>query len=487
MGKRVISDMERNNKTTMACHAFEAVIYIGTFIGELVAGNRSILYVLVIALLAAGPVAAEFFFWSKDHETIMIKHLVAIGFAVLYTFVLFTTTNSLMYVYVIPMVFVVSVYNDARYTLIICIGTMIESLISVFGGAATGGFGFHDMGSGLIQITVMVLVVLYSYMTARTLEANNRQKLKTVEDANVATENLLDNMEETSKAMQIGIDDINEKVDKLSAASRATKEAMENVTSGANETAEAVQRQMTQTEEIQQKAAQVGEASEAIRESMNQTLAVLENGKRDIEVLVNEVDDSVRKGADVAEKLEKLDRYIEEMNSIVELIQGITSQTSLLALNASIEAARAGEAGRGFAVVATEISGMAIQTKEATVHITELIENVSGAISGVVFVIREMIEGINGEKQSTENTAASFVQIEENTDVIRENIERLAMDVEELERANREITSSVQTISAVSEEVSAHANETLSAEEENMENLDAITEKMHELVKLTQK
>ena len=86
------------------------------------------------------------------------------------------------------------------------------------------------------------------------------------------------------------------------------------------------------------------------------------------------------------------------MNSIVELIGGITNQTSLLAWNASIEAARAGEAGRGFAVVATEISGMATRTKEATVHMTELISNVSNAIMEVVGVVSNMIDGINEER-----------------------------------------------------------------------------------------
>jgi methyl-accepting chemotaxis protein len=134
------------------------------------------------------------------------------------------------------------------------------------------------------------------------------------------------------------------------------------------------------------------------------------------------VETSVSKGADVADKLETLDSYISEMHSIVELIGGITSQTSLLALNASIEAARAGEAGRGFAVVASEISGMATQTKEATSHITTLIDNVSGAINQVVAVVREMIDGINEEKQSTENAAASFGEIEKNTYEIRDNV-----------------------------------------------------------------
>ncbi len=104
-------------------------------------------------------------------------------------------------------------------------------------------------------------------------------------------------------------------------------------------------------------------------------------------------------------KLENLNQYMDEMNSIVELIGGITNQTSLLALNASIEAARAGEAGRGFSVVATEISGMATRTEEATVHITELISNVSNAIMEVVGVVSNMIDGINEKEDSVNQTA----------------------------------------------------------------------------------
>ena len=125
---------------------------------------------------------------------------------------------------------------------------------------------------------------------------------------------------------------------------------------------------------------------------MEKTLSVLEKGKADMDTLVGEVEVSVRNSANAADKLETLNQYISEMNTIVELINGVTSQTSLLALNASIEAARAGEAGKGFAVVASEISELATQTKSATTNITQLIGNVSGSITEVVTVIREMID-----------------------------------------------------------------------------------------------
>ena len=218
---------------------------------------------------------------------------------------------------------------------------------------------------------------------------------------------------------------------------------------------------------------------------MHQTLEVLEKGKKDIELLVKQVDVSVENGAQVAEKLETLDRYMTEMHSIVEMISKITSQTSLLALNASIEAARAGEAGRGFAVVATEISGMATQTKNATVNISELIANVSNAISEVVTVIRQMLDGISEEKQSTQEAAESFENIQSNTFNIQKNMEQLADNIEELKEANGVIVDSIQRISAVSQQVTAHASETMEAEEKNAEILAVVENHMEELMSLT--
>ena len=173
------------------------------------------------------------------------------------------------------------------------------------------------------------------------------------------------------------------------------------------------------------------------------------------------------------------------MHSIVELIGGVTSQTSLLALNASIEAARAGDAGRGFAVVATEISGLATQTKDATVHITNLINDIGSAIEEVVTAIRGMIEGINHEKEATGNTVESFNRIADDMSAIQKDVNDLTSNVEELKAANKVIADSIETISAISEEVSAHANETLEAEGKNVAHLTGIEEKTKELILFT--
>ena len=222
---------------------------------------------------------------------------------------------------------------------------------------------------------------------------------------------------------------------------------------------------------------------EGLKESID-TLNECNNRAADImKELITISEESGHAMDEVSNETERTNASAQEIRKVTEIIAGISNQTNLLALNASIEAARAGEAGKGFAVVATEISGMASQTNEATVHITELIENVSTAITEVVEVIYQMISGINEEKQSVENTAGSFQSIQHNTLAIQSQVENLTHSVEELKEANRVIMESIQTISAVSEEVSAHAGETMNAEEENTDTLKKIEERMKVLVK----
>ena len=192
---------------------------------------------------------------------------------------------------------------------------------------------------------------------------------------------------------------------------------------------------------------------------------------------------SVKAVGDIAEQIRQTNLSIGEIDKAVELILSITEQTKLLSINASIEAARAGEAGRGFSVVATEISGMATQTKDATGNIAELIQNVSGAIGEVVTVIRQMIDGIGSQREGTMRAADSFTAIEDSSYTIVDNLGEMLQTVEALKTANQEIVDSIQTISATTEEVSAHASETLEAEERNREILQKITENMNSMVK----
>ena len=100
---------ERNNRIVMICHWIESVMIAVTFLLEMLTGQRPVLYGVIILLLALGPVIAELYFWLKDHNTTMIKHLAAMGFGAMYTVIIFTTTNNQLYLYALPMVVLITV------------------------------------------------------------------------------------------------------------------------------------------------------------------------------------------------------------------------------------------------------------------------------------------------------------------------------------------------------------------------------------------
>lgn len=460
-------ELARENTVAMNCHFLVCGIISIAYFVELLKGDGTLLYVLATIILAMGPVVGEIICYKKQHDTKMIKHFVGIGYAILYTFVMFTTNNHFTFVYVIPMLIAITVYNDFKYSLPIEVGVVIVNVIQLALFFKRGIYTKADMASVEIQFFVIVLICGIQLYVSIVAEKLNQKKLAELKAEHEKTEELLTRIMDTSDKMTQQITESAQKTASLGESMQAMKESMEEVNSGSNDTAEAVQSQLNQTEEIQAMVEQVEKGTENIIDSMNQNKEAIAQGNANVGILVKQAEETVESGKKVTEELSQLDTYMSQMNSILDIINSITSQTSLLALNASIEAARAGEAGRGFAVVASEISQMAQQTKDSTVQISQLIENVSNAIQMVVEVSGSMISMIESQNETTEKTAESFTVIEKNSDNVYGHSNELAAYVTKLADANKKIIDSISTISAISEEVAAHASDTLSATESN--------------------
>ena len=460
-------ELARENTVAMNCHFLVCGIISIAYFVEFLKGDGTLLYVLATIILAMGPVVGEIICYKKQHDTKMIKHFVGIGYAILYTFVMFTTNNHFTFVYVIPMLIAITVYNDFKYSLPIEVGVVIVNVIQLALFFKRGIYTKADMASVEIQFFVIVLICGIQLYVSIVAEKLNQKKLAELKAEHEKTEELLTRIMDTSDKMTQQITESAQKTASLGESMQAMKESMDEVNSGSNDTAEAVQSQLNQTEEIQAMVEQVEKGTENIIDSMNQNKEAIAQGNANVGILVKQAEETVESGKKVTEELSQLDTYMSQMNSILDIINSITSQTSLLALNASIEAARAGEAGRGFAVVASEISQMAQQTKDSTVQISQLIENVSNAIQMVVEVSGSMISMIESQNETTEKTAESFTVIEKNSDNVYGQSNELAAYVTKLADANKKIIDSISTISAISEEVAAHASDTLSATESN--------------------
>ncbi|MGO1750006.1 MAG: methyl-accepting chemotaxis protein [Marinobacter sp.] len=120
--------------------------------------------------------------------------------------------------------------------------------------------------------------------------------------------------------------------------------------------------------------------------------------------LVQRLGDARQSAANSAQEMESLEAETGSITSLVDVIDGVSDQTSLLALNASIEAARAGEHGRGFSVVATEVRSLAFRAGEATKEIEGAIARIRAQTETVAGASRHNSEEM--EKLATEAESA---------------------------------------------------------------------------------
>lgn len=185
-------------------------------------------------------------------------------------------------------------------------------------------------------------------------------------------------------------------------------------------------------------------------------------------------------------------KQINEMNSILDLIRGISNQTNLLSLNASIEAARAGEAGRGFAVVADEIRKLSDSSEELVGQIATIVNTLQSSMNDMTRKLANSLDELDKSNDMAKITMGSFGDIKDANCVECEmvlDIKRMMQELftgvtnivdsmERIEKATSENTMASQDISATVEEETANLEEVAG----RMEQLKNLTNNLEDLV-----
>ena len=255
-----------------------------------------------------------------------------------------------------------------------------------------------------------------------------------------------------------GLHEITETVDHMCASNSATSEEL---AAGMEETAattahinENVNTMRLEANSIRSLASEGAESSVEIMERAEKLREkTVLSSQRTVDMY-----ESVKARADAAIEGSKA---VDKINVLSNTIMEISSQTSLLALNASIEAARAGEAGKGFAVVAAEIGSLSDQTSKAITDISDIVREVNGAVanmadcleetnvfleSSVLSDYKEFEEVGNQYREDAESFKGSMVRVNEGIVHLADVIEEISGALDGINNTIGESAISVSTI-----------------------------------------
>lgn len=230
--------------------------------------------------------------------------------------------------------------------------------------------------------------------------------------------------------------------------------------------------EMTQTASlVVQNAETAVNAAELANEAAGSGQSVVEQSQAEMVRLV----DRMTAAVPVVEELANNNANITEILSVIE---GISEQTNLLALNAAIEAARAGEQGRGFAVVADEVRNLASRTQDSVGEIRHVIENVQKGTRDVVQAIQEGNDLANDSASHVKRAAAELNHIFEAIASINDMNSQIVRAAEEQQSVSAEVNQSVSNIRELSAQILSQAEESETVSSQ----IGALSNKQQQLV-----
>jgi len=202
-------------------------------------------------------------------------------------------------------------------------------------------------------------------------------------------------------------------------------------------------------------------------------------GMRSIKKTIEGMSRIAESSSRTAEVVNRLGERAESIGSILTVIEDITDQTGLLALNAAILAAQAGEHGKGFAVVAAEIRGLANRTAASTQEIGTLITAVQDDTRGTVLAIRDGAVIVEEGMRLATDAGEALQKILESADLSRDMSRSINKAAAEQTRGIRQVSDAVDKINEMTHQIARAVNE----QKTGSEQITRASEKMRELTR----
>jgi len=262
-------------------------------------------------------------------------------------------------------------------------------------------------------------------------------------------------------------------------------EALKNIKFGTESQTIEVNEVVVKASDLEDKFSKLKTQSQDLLENVEKTIASEQAGSKCVAELQKQNALTTEMITESYNKIVSLGEQSQKISSIVGTITEISSQTSLLALNASIEAARAGEQGRGFSVVAESIGKLAQDSGAATASIESIINDLCLDIESTVRNVETINKVILSQSDAVikvQNTFDAFKVLAERTEFALKGIDYL---VNEMNNINKMMVLSVEKICEISKNTDGLADEVKRDLEEQLEAIQNVSKKVNDLSRVT--
>ena len=214
------------------------------------------------------------------------------------------------------------------------------------------------------------------------------------------------------------------------------------------------------SEELASSINEIARSSSLIAEKTSDSVENAMKGKESIEHALTEIFTTEETFTSIVASFKDLQQHVNDIESVVTLINQIADQTNLLALNASIEAARAGEHGKGFAVVAQEVRKLAESTVNALGEVSTNVQSLKSYSNSVAKSITETTEIIKAATTEAKDSLPLLNIIVDTIESINVDVTNTAAVSQEQAAAIDEVSTRMMHISQLQEEIRDYGSST---------------------------
>jgi len=253
---------------------------------------------------------------------------------------------------------------------------------------------------------------------------------------------------------------INETAVQVAAAAQETQATAMHLADAAEHQAQQITSASAKISEI---AASIDEVSKNSAESADVAQRSVQMAAKGAEVVRQTIQgmDNIRDQIqETSKRIKRLGESSQEIGSIIELINDISEQTNILALNAAIQAASAGEAGRGFAVVADEVQRLAERASNATKRIETLVATIQSDTNEAVSSMEQTTAEVVAGARLAEDAGLALVEIEKVSNDLADLIQSISQASRQQSAAATNITATMTVIQEITTQTSQGASQT---------------------------